>query len=191
MRMIKFLQISALTACGAFILIGCIAAQNAQTMNDNASKSNRETNANSLPTNGGQTVSGSINSNASNLTDGGLTKYKDKSLKTVPTKAVSPKFVIEHRTALDGKTVTVSGIVVSVASGNTQTPSDDSITGAKPMANPQPRIFIADSSKNSRNKNLDLMIIVETGDEFIVGQKATVKVRVESSPVAVVLRKVL
>jgi hypothetical protein len=184
-KMINFLKISAVTAFAVLITIGCISAvrHNAQTMN-NQSNTNANT---SQGTNNGQALPGTLNSNVSATSSGGLGKYKDKKLETLPTKAVSPKYIIEHRTALNDKIVSVSGVIVSVL----QPPANNSgAGGVRNMANPQPRIFIADSAKNSRDKNRDLMVIVEEGDDYEVGQKVTLKVKISSSKVAVMLQKI-
>lgn len=174
---------------------GCTAAQNAQTMNDNKNQPTVApkpiNSAQPMPTNG-QVVSGSMNPNTNQATSGGLAKYKDKKIDSLPRKAVSAKYVVEHRTALNDKTVSVSGVIVEVFNAPAAAPVDDnSVTGVRNMANPQPRIVIADESKSSRDKNRDLIVIVEEGDRYAVGQKVNLKVRVESSRSAVVLRKVL
>ena len=186
MKTTRFFQISVLTALAALLMIGCISTQNAQTMNDNKRKPNPTGNVNSAQPGSGQTVSSSMNSNTNVSATSGLAKYQDKKIDSLPTKSVSLKYVVEHRTALSDQTITVSGIVVSVG----QQPSGNSTTGVRSMANPQPRIFIADSSKDSRDKNRDVMVIVEAGDNYTVGQKVNFKVKVSGSKVAVMLRKV-
>ena len=187
MKMTNFCQVSALTVFAWLIMIGCISAQNAQTMKDNTSKPGKDGNANSAQTIGSQTSSTSANLDSVTSTTGGLAKYQDKKTDSLPTKFVSLKYVVQHRTALNDKTIQVSGIIVAVG----QPSSGNSSGGTRSMKNAQPRIFIADSSKDSRDKNLDLMIIVgEADNNYSVGQKVTFKVKVSGSKTAVVLRKI-
>lgn len=142
MKTTNFFQILILTFFGALITIGCISAQNAQTMTGNTSKSDKG-NVNSAQPGNGQTSSNSVNSDSTASTSGGLAKYRDKQIDSLPTKSVSLKYVIEHRTALNDKTISISGIVVAVG----QPSSDNSSGGVQSMKNAQPRIFIADNSK--------------------------------------------
>lgn len=187
MSLVKFFQISILTAAGALIMIGCITAQKAQTMNENDSNSNKRKNADSAQPVNGQTKPAAINSNANSSSSGDLAKYKDKKIETLPTKPVSLNYIIQHRTALNDKIVTVSGVIVSVP----PMPDNNSVTGVRSMANPQPRIFIADDAKKSRDTNRDVLVIVdETDKNYAVNEKVTLKVRVSGSKAAVVLRKV-
>ncbi len=186
MKTTRFFQISVLTAFAALLMIGCISTQNAQTMNDNKTKTSPTGNVNSTQPDSGQTASGSMNSRTNVSATSGLAKYQDKRIDSLPTKSVSLKYVVEHRTALNDQIITVSGIVVSAG----QSPSVNSAAGVRSMANPQPRIFIADSLKDSRDKNRDVMVIVEAGDKYAVGEKVNFKVKVSASKVAVVLQKV-
>jgi hypothetical protein len=187
MKTSNFFKISALTAFAALITLGCLSAirQNAQTMS-NQSKPNQNRNTNSAQPGNGQIIPGAVNSNAS-ATSGGLAKYKDIKIDSLPSKAVSPKYIVEHRTALNDKIITVSGVIVSV---NQPATDNSAAGGVRSMANPQPRIFIADNAKNSRDKNRDMMVIVEEGNNYSVGQKVTLKVKVSSSKVAVMLQKI-
>lgn len=174
----------------AVVTTGCTATQNAQTMNDNKNQPTvvpKPINA-AQPTTSGQTVSGALNANSNASPTGGLAKYKDKKIDSPPRKSVSAKYVVEHRSALNDKTVSLSGVIVEVLMPPAD---DDSTVGVRPMANPQPRIVVADESKSSRDKNRDLIVIVEENSRYAVGQKVNLKVRVESSKSAVILRKVL
>ena len=113
-------------------------------------------------------------------TEGGLSTYPDKPLSSIPTTPISVKFLAEHRTALNGKTVTVQGFVVLAALGPNACAPEVC----------QPRIFIADSASEARDKNYDAMVLVnETDTSYTIGQSATVKGIVASSKVTVYLTK--
>lgn len=106
----------------------------------------------------------------------GLSAYPDRPLGETPRAPVTPRFVVEHRTALGGKDVTVRGRVVAVSS----TPAGSAL----------PRIFVAETRGPGRDKNYDLMILLsEEDDAYAVGDEVKVKGTVESSKVAVYLRK--
>lgn len=107
----------------------------------------------------------------------GLADYPDRPLEDAPRKPVTPAFVVEHRTALAGREVTVRGRVVTVA--------------AVPSGSALPRIFLAETAEPGRDKNYDLMVLLGEEDEgrHAVGDEVEIKGTVESSKVAVLLRK--
>ena len=106
----------------------------------------------------------------------GLSDYPDRPVDETPRTPVTPRFVVEHRTALKGKEVTVRGLVVVVA--------------PVPPGSARPRFFMAETSEPGRDQNYDLMVILaEDDDGYAVGDEVEVKGTVESSKVAVYLRK--
>lgn len=108
--------------------------------------------------------------------ESGLSAYPDLPLGETPRAPVTPRFVVEHRAALGGKEVTVRGRIVLVA----QSPS-----GAA-----RPRIFVAETGEPGRDKNYDLMVLLsEDDDAYALGEEVELKGTVESSKVAVYLRK--
>jgi hypothetical protein len=106
----------------------------------------------------------------------GLSDYPDRPLKETPRAPVTPRFVVEHRTALGGREVTVCGLVVAVA--------------RDPSGSARPRLFLAETSEPERDRNYDLMVLLSEEDAGgTVGEELEVRGTVESSKVAVYLRK--
>ncbi len=110
-----------------------------------------------------------------NTNEGGLTDYPDLPLETI-SEILSVKDVIEHRSALDGKTITVKGLVTSTALENG-------------VGDAQPRIFIADTTNSERDKNYDLMIIIKDSGNYYVNQEVELNGIVHSNKIAVYLEK--
>jgi len=114
----------------------------------------------------------------------GFAPYPDYSLDSIPSTPISVKYLVEHRSALDGKTITVRGVVVGILSKEAACPPDRGACGA-------PMIFLADSAKTDRDKYLDLGIIVSEEEEgYIINKNAEVKVIVSGSKTGVSLAKV-
>jgi len=125
----------------------------------------------------------------SHPTDSGLAKYPDEPLKTIPPTPMSPEFLVEHRTALRGKAVTVRGVVVRT--GFAEKTGAASGATPSPGAHPQPRLFLANDAKEERDKNYDLMVLLgEEDEDYATGETAEIKGIVESSKVAIYLRKI-
>ena len=115
----------------------------------------------------------------------GLAPYPDLSFILLPTEPVSVKFVVEHRSALNGKTITIRGVVVGTLLGEKACPPDRGMCA-------QPSIFLADTTGESRNKLYDLRMLVseeEQESNYLVGKTVVVQVVVDGSKVAVVARK--
>ena len=105
-------------------------------------------------------------------------KIPDLPISTMPTDPVSVSYVIEHRSALNGKTVQVTGVVVA----NWLKQEDP--TGLKMGMYMQPSIFLADSASTSRNPLYDLRVLVPEGmelpeDQYMAGKTVTVWARVD------------
>lgn len=119
----------------------------------------------------------------------GVSALPDLPLRALPRMPISTKFLIEHRTALEGQAVRVRGFIVAVPNNVVgQSPG-----GNVPVANarPQPRIFLADTHAKKRDQNYDLVIMLREGDEagYRVGARAEIKGVVEASSNTVYLRK--
>ena len=119
-----------------------------------------------------------------NAETAGLAKYADEPLASIPAAPMSVKFLVEHRTALNGKTVTVQGFVVATILGKAACP------GGGIGACSQPRVFLADTTSEARDKNYDTVVLVsETEETYATGQSATIKCIVASSKASVYLTK--
>jgi len=118
-----------------------------------------------------------------------ISQLADQPLDTVPTTPVTPRFVLEHRSALHGKRVTVKGTVVRVVgAGNAQSPGSGGVTPV-PGANPQPRIFLVESPAKA-DDTYELLVLLREGDGgFAVGQAVEIEGVVETGPAAVILRR--
>ena len=176
-----------LSASIVLIMLMPAASQQVQAMNPNTSSSDREAGEPSSQGGSSQSGSGTVQPNATGSAASDLSNYPDNTITAMPTQPVSMHYVVEHRSELNGKTITVRGIVARTlwpSTGNTS-------TGEQSMANPQPRIFLADNLRKGRDKNFDLMILLREGERgYSVGQKARIKVRVDSNKIAVVMHKV-
>lgn len=114
-----------------------------------------------------------------------MAKVPDQRLTAVPDPKtpVPVKYVVEHRSALNEKTVSMSGVVV--ANWLTQ----EKCTGqrcALTESNMQPAIILADTADPSRNQLYDVRVIVPEGaqipaGQYPVGVAATVTGRVSGS----------
>ena len=119
----------------------------------------------------------------------GLYGYSDYPLDSVPPTPISLKYLVEHRSALNEKVVTVSGIVVGTLLGEKACPQDIGGLGVGMCA--QPRIFLADTNEEDRDKNYDVMLLVSEEEKvYKVGEKAGVKGIVYSSKTSLHLQKI-
>ena len=112
----------------------------------------------------------------------GLAGYPDRPLPRGAAGPVSPAFLVEHRTALDGKTVRVRGVVVGFVGG-------DSEAGG---AQPQPRLTLADTADPGRDRNYDVPVLLGEGaraGEFKEGATVVVSGVVSASRYAVAVRR--
>ncbi len=155
--------------------------------NDRSSSFEREAETHVLQETSSSSGRATDQAGAANSNQSGLKKYPDRPLAAIPRQAVSLRYIVEHRSALNGKTITVRGFVARALWPATENVS----SGEQSMANPQPRIFLADSLRKGRDKNYEVMVLVREDDNrYLVGQKVKLKVRVDSGQAAVVLRKV-
>lgn len=131
----------------------------------------------------GQSGTGTIQPEDPNRS--GLAPYPDLSITSLPKGSVSAKFVVEHRSALNGKLIKVHGVVVGTLLGEKACPPDRGMCA-------QPRIFLADTTGGNRNKLYDLMVIVnkeEQEKDYPIGKTIETQGTVDGSKVAVVVRK--
>ena len=132
---------------------------------------------------------GVVATSQANASNSGLSNYNDLAVQSFPNNPISVKYLVEHRTALNGRTVKVTGIVVDTLLGEKACPvCKTEQCPLRPCA--RPRIFIADSSDESRDKNYDIMILLDQNDVYKIGQNVEVQGIVESSKAAVVMEKV-
>jgi hypothetical protein len=117
---------------------------------------------------------------------GSLEGIGDQPLGSMPSVTVSPRFVIEHRSALNGHSVQVRGIVVTTP-GQARTPAGSGVT-PMPGFNPQPRVVVAESDAEDRDRRYDLTVLLP-GDHggYPVGARVDVKGLVDGNRHAVVL----
>ena len=114
----------------------------------------------------------------------GFAKYPDYRLDSTPSAPISVKYLVEHRSALDGKTITVRGIVVGILSKEAACPPGRGACGA-------PMIFLTDTTSEGRDKYLDLPIIVsEVEKGYTISANVEVRVIVYGSKTGVTLAKV-
>lgn len=94
-----------------------------------------------------------------------LSTYPDLPLGNLDlSKPLSIKVVVEHRMALNGKTISVRGYVVSTLLGEAE------CGGSGACA--QPRIVLADTTKAARDINYDLTVLLnETDQGYSVGHR--------------------
>ena len=119
----------------------------------------------------------------------GLYNYSDYPLDSIPSTPVSVKYIVEHRSALNEKVVTVSGIVVDTLLGEKACPRDIGGLGVGMCA--QPRIFLADTNKDDRDKNYDVMVLVSEEEKvYKIGDEVKIKGTVYGSKTTVYLQKI-
>lgn len=115
----------------------------------------------------------------------GLLIIPDISKKPVLTDTMSVKYLIEHRSALNEKTVKVRGVVVANLTDNSRCRPD--ITE---MLCPQPIIYIADSASADRPADYDLRVVLGEEDKsYQLGQSVEIKGIVEGNTESVLLIK--
>ncbi len=107
----------------------------------------------------------------------------DLPLEAFPSEAVSVQFLVEHRTALHEKKVTVRGVTLSVLVGEDACPSSGGMCA-------QPRLTLADNAAESRDARYDLVVLFPEGggEGFSAGESTEISGTVSASPQAVVLR---
>ena len=109
----------------------------------------------------------------------GLSSYPDLPLDLVPSTPIAVRYLIEHRSALNEKVVTVNGIIVASWLDESKCPQNVGLLC------PQPRIFLADTNNEDRNPYYDLDVkvgeedkISELKKDYPIGNRITIKVLV-------------
>ena len=114
---------------------------------------------------------------------GGLSSIPDKTIDNLPDEALLPSFIIEHRSFLNGKVIVIKGVVVETLLGEKACPPR--MGGCA-----QPRIFIADSFEENRDKNYETYILLNGTDEnYKIGDTVEFSVMVYGSKIGVSLVK--
>jgi hypothetical protein len=119
-----------------------------------------------------------------NADDMSLIKYPDYPLSAPPKGPQTVRFIIEHRSALNGKHVTIYGTVVEAVKGG--------CPGNPHMGMPcmMTRIVIADDGSADRNQRYDLMIALPSeGFSYQVGQSVQISGTVSGSKEAASLTR--
>jgi hypothetical protein len=114
-----------------------------------------------------------------------LEEYPDLPLPdSIPT-PVSVKFLVEHRSALNGKTVELTGVVTATILGESACPNNGTTEYCA-----QPSIYVAESNETNRDQNYDIRIIMAEStrkDKYAVGQNIQITVLVDSTNAGIVL----
>ncbi|MEW6402540.1 MAG: hypothetical protein AB1649_12125 [Chloroflexota bacterium] len=116
----------------------------------------------------------------------GLAAYPDKPLATLPTGPISVKDLVEHRSALNGRTVWLRGVVVGTLLGEKACPPDRGLCAP-------PSIFLAETTDINRNPHYDVHILVsETEQEadYPIGEMIELPVKVQGNKTGLSLQRV-
>jgi hypothetical protein len=109
----------------------------------------------------------------------------DLPLSSVPTKAVGVRFVVEHRSALNGQTIRVRGVVDAALLGDAACPPDRGMCMA-------PSIILAElpPGKNGHACSIRILVPKETKQaEYPIGKVLEVRASVNGHKTGVVLTK--
>jgi len=122
-----------------------------------------------------------------NMEDIGLTKYPDLPLEGVPSEPQTVEFIAQHRTALNGKHVTIHGVIVSALLGERACPTNPMMG----MACAQPRIVLASTDTEQRDTNYDIMVVLQGRDKtsYEIGQTVDVTGTVLAGKSSLTIRK--
>lgn len=114
------------------------------------------------------------------------TRGPDLPLSAVPTKAVGVRFVVEHRSALNGRTVRVRGIVAAALLGDAACPPDRGMCL-------QPSIILSESEPDKNRPACSVRILVPRDakqQDYPVGKASEIRATVDGHATGVVLTKV-
>jgi hypothetical protein len=115
----------------------------------------------------------------------GLYAYPDEPLGSVPAMPLSVSFLVEHRSALSGKTVLVRGVIVATLLGEKACPPDRGMCA-------QPSLFLADTSAEDRDPNYHVRVLVgeqEQEADYLLGQSVEIPVMVQADRTTLILQK--
>ncbi|OGX27926.1 MAG: hypothetical protein A2787_00560 [Omnitrophica WOR_2 bacterium RIFCSPHIGHO2_01_FULL_48_9] len=131
----------------------------------------------------GQILPASATATAENPDQAGLALFEDLPLSAIPSSPVTPRFLVHHRSALNGKKIKISGFVVEAILGEKACPSGAGGCG-------QPRIFIAENLSGNREMGYNVMVLVAENEAgYSVGQAVELEGTVHASKVAVYIEK--
>jgi hypothetical protein len=88
----------------------------------------------------------------------GLYNYPDKPLDSIPSAPISVRYLVEHRSALNGQVVQVRGVVLATLLGEKACPPGMGMCA-------QPSLFLADTSAADRDKNYDVRVLVSEQEQ--------------------------
>jgi hypothetical protein len=116
----------------------------------------------------------------------GLSYYPDKLVRSIPADPITVTYLIEHRSALNGKAVRVRGVVVRTLLGEVACPSGGA--GVPPGACAQPSIYLADEGKDPRDANANIRVLVNASDtNYYMDQVVVIRGTVSGNQSAVLL----
>lgn len=121
----------------------------------------------------------------------GLAPYPDLPLASLPSGPQSVRYIIEHRSALNQKTIAVRGVVVGTAFQRYL----PCTTGPCPMYAPASGIVLADIAGAARDKQYDLSIILlgddtaENEKTYFIGKTVEMAIQVWGSKTAILANK--
>ena len=123
----------------------------------------------------------------------GLASYPDDPLPAVPPGPILPRFLAEHRSALNGQVVELQGVVVFALVGDDACPASSTHCA-------EPSIILAETPHSGRDRNYDVLVLVRPYDvpvrtrpedtPYHVGDQVQVRGIVQASKVTVLLRNV-
>lgn len=108
----------------------------------------------------------------------------DLPLTGIPAEPVNVRFVVEHRSALHEKKITVRGTVVAALPGAQACPPDRGMCA-------QPRVTLSDTGQESPDKLYDLVVLLPEGDTqtYAIGQEIELTGTISASSSAVVMHR--
>jgi hypothetical protein len=116
----------------------------------------------------------------------GLAPYPDEPLPTIPIEPMSTKEILEHRSALNGQTVQVRGIIVATWLGEKACPPDRGMCA-------QPSLFLADTTEAGRDPLYDVRVLVSEAEQeadYPIGETVELKAVVQGDKLGLILQKV-
>ncbi len=112
--------------------------------------------------------------------DAPLSAVPDEPLRTPPATPVSVRYLVEHRSALDGATVRLVGVVVATQPAGPCSRSENC---------PPPRLIVADAAAAGRDPRYDVRVWLPPAwdGRYHPGERVELPVEVTATPVAVTL----
>lgn len=113
-----------------------------------------------------------------------LSKYPDLPIDSLPTKPITVKYLLEHRSALNGNVVTINGFIMGVVTKEQACPPDMGMCG-------QPHISLEDRDQNS-NESYEIIVFLSEEDStnYKIGQSIELNATVSASRLSLDLNKI-